>query len=328
MHRFHVFSVYGSLFVLGAVLTAAGLSHAQPPAELAQAQSCEGLPGCDFGKTCREACGDLACDPCCAPMSVVGFGTVNGFKGPTDLDGLNGNFGLSAGANAGLTLVEDLGLGLQAGGSYTGADLSGTEFTGNHVRRQTIATLGFFTRPEDDGWKLGLVYDYMHDDYYTKFDFGQWRGLVGYQLPGRNEIGVWATLSSVDDHALIGDAVNGFSLNRFEAYNQINPYWQRIWEGGAVTNFWVGVADNHHSMDMVFGGMASCPLNKYLAVIGGFEYIAPGSNQVDAARERELWSVYTGLAIHFGGTARCQARAASSPVLPVADQGSFGIVRH
>jgi len=318
MRWFHRVSKCVSVWMLGFLLTAATLAAAQQPAE-------EPRPLYDGDPVCcpsSAGCWDPCCDPCCSRWSLMGFGTVNGFKGPMDLDDQNANFGVTAGANGGFVLLEELGIGAQLGGSYLISDFQGTEFTGSEDRRQTFATFGLFRRPEDHGWKLGLVYDIMHDRYHSTYDFTQWRGLLGYQFEGRNELGVWAALPDRGDEAVLSG-----SLNHFKSFTQVCPYWQRIWEGGAVTNLWMGVADNHHNQDLLFGGAASCPVNKYLAVLGGFEYIMPGSG-ASLNRERDAWSVYTGVAIYFGGTARCQSRAPATPVLPVADPGTFAITRN
>lgn len=318
MRWFNTVSKYGSLLALGVVLTALRPAAAEQVLEEPKPFCGECAASCPSNGGCWDPC----YDPCGSRWSMMAFGTVNAFKNPMDLDNRNANFGVTGGANGGFVLSEELGLGAQLGGSYLLSDFQGTEFTGSDDRGQTFATFGLFRRPEDHGWKLGMVYDFLHDKYHATYDFGQWRGLVGYQFAGGNELGVWAALADKGDEAVLSG-----STNHFKSYTQICPYWQRTWEGGAVTNLWTGVADNHHNQDMLFGGAASCPLNKYLAILGGFGYILPGSG-VSPNRERDAWSVYTGVAIYFGGTARCQSHAAATPVLPVADPSTFAITRN
>lgn len=311
--------------VVMTVLVLATASVARPQQPMAASPGATSEPGC----TALGGCGAV-CDPCDGygnPSVLSAFFTADGFKGPIDLDGLNGNFGFTLGANYGATLLADWGIGAQAGASVTGADFHGSQFTGNQARTLTFTTVGVFRRPTcEEGLKAAVVYDFLFDDYYTDFEFGQWRGLIGYQFAGGNEFGVWATLRDFGDAVFLGNPRQGYALNGFESINQINVYWRHLWEGGALTELSLGTPDNHHIGNIIFAGTATCPLSDRWALLGGFLYVVP-SARGGQGREEELWNVYTGIAFFFDRKARTQSCDPAAPVLPVADPGSFAITR-
>jgi hypothetical protein len=286
---------------------------------------------CDGGNVCHST------DPDCGGWGATVFTTVNAFKGPTDVDGLNGDFGASAGANLGFALVRELGLGVQAGTSVTGSDFKGTFYTGPRAREQQFTTFGFFRSADrDGGWNGGVVYDFLDDDYYVDFHFGQWRGELGYQFQSSTDIGVSFTVPSFGTNVLLQNppAVGGFSQNRFQPFSQINAFWRHTWPSQTVTEFRLGVPDSSDVGELIFGASAACPLNCRTSLIGGFTYVLPsvpgGNADVPGGtlgRSGEVWSLYTGIAFTLGGGERDCGRSRFAPLIPVADQGSFGITR-
>ncbi|MHC4404394.1 MAG: DUF6666 family protein, partial [Planctomycetota bacterium] len=223
--------------------------------------------GCDYP---GYASGDRGCYRFLENLQL--FGTVDGFKGPLDLDGLNGNFGVRLAANAGFPVFAGWGLGGQAGAGVVISDFHGTQFTGSNARTQTFATLGLFQRNPSWAQRLsyGLAFDWLNDDYYTNFNFSQWRLKLGWELDECREIGIWASIPQRDDTAVLPNppAVGGTSVNRFDAISQGVFYYRRYWDGGKQTSLWAGLAEEPG--EFVMGADAKMPLTSALAIVGGF----------------------------------------------------------
>ena len=121
------------------------------------------------------------------PLGFLGslelFSSVDAFKGPMDVAGANGNFGLGMGLNLTIPVARRLGIGFQAGTNVIMSDFHGTLFTNSGIRTQNFTSLGFFQRvPQEYGsLNWGFTYDWLFDDYYDKFNFGQWRVKLGWE---------------------------------------------------------------------------------------------------------------------------------------------------
>jgi len=148
-----------------------------------------GAPGCDScGGYAEPGCGvapghparGLECIPLCLPILPIDwcrfefFAGVQGFSGPpnfpaglaaTDRAG-TGSFGFHQGLNEGRSLLPWLGIdwGAQLGARATQNNGSGAAFTADE-RHQVFVTGGFFRRV-DYGLQMGLVVDYLNDDWY------------------------------------------------------------------------------------------------------------------------------------------------------------------
>jgi hypothetical protein len=102
------------------------------------------------------------------------FAGVHNFKSPVDL-GVNSNFGFEEGVNWAFPFWGDLGLGGQVGFEVTQSDLKSSTIITDH-RNQFFLTAGLFHRaPCCGGWDLGVVFDWLHDDFYQDFDLAQVR---------------------------------------------------------------------------------------------------------------------------------------------------------
>jgi hypothetical protein len=267
-------------------------------------------------------------DPAWDGWGANAFTTVNAFKGPTDVDDHNGNFGVGTGVNLGFALLRDQGIGFQAGTSLTVSDFKGT-FYGPQTRRQEFTTVGFFrSAGSDGGWNGGLVYDLLDDDYFTDFHFGQCRGELGYQFQC-NDIGLSFTVPTFGTSTSIPALTN-----RFQPFSQIIAYWQHTWPSETKTELRFGTPADSSAGELIFGASASCPLNNRISLIGSFTYVlpsVPGGNQAvpggSLGASDEVWSLYSGISIALGPAARDGCSSRFAPLLPVADQGSMGITR-
>jgi hypothetical protein len=245
---------------------------------------------------------------------------MNAFKGPLDLDGLNGNFGGRVGFFGAVPLMRSWGLGLEAGTTAGLYDWKGTQYTGGGTRYQMFSTVGVFQRFCSTGLGYGIVYDWLVDDYYHDFFFGQWRAAVSWQANAANEFGGWIALPDRRDSAFVGTpAVN----NHFSSIVQGNIYWRHVWNCAASTTIFAGLAEQPSNIP--FGASGQVALNNYVMLTGGFEYILPSSGG-DNGRQEEVWALSAGLAFYPGSAMRV-AQSQFRPFLPMADNGNFAIRR-
>jgi hypothetical protein len=271
-------------------------------------------------------CNDQCCDQCdcwhwADTLSL--FIGLEGSKQPQDF-GVNAQFGGRTSVNWGAPLVESWGLGAQIGTSLNAtADavqvMQRTE--GTSGRTQNFTTVGLFQRSAC-GWDWAVAYDYLFENYYDRFDLGQWRLKLAYEFNPTNELGVWATISDRSD--------NGQYANipvTLRPISQTNIYYRHTWRNCIDTTIWGGVADKHGQVNAVlgdleplrnqftFGADLYIPLSDHLAIYGQGNFITPASSgTVDS---------YLGLEYFPRGGARMARQAQFAPLLPVAGSPTF-----
>lgn len=264
------------------------------------------------------------------PLGYLGslemFSSVDAFKGPMDVAGANGNFGLGLGLNFTIPVFRRAGIGFQAGANVIMSDFHGTLFTNSGIRTQNFTSVGLFQRiPQESGsvnW--GFTYDWLFDDYYDKFNFGQFRVKLGWEMNRWNEIGIWTSIREHGDSGLI-DLTNfggGFVPVNFKPVDQGNLYWRHTWLNEASLTARLGISEEPG--EMIFGGDGKIPISPRLAVTGSFSYILPSARGGLPGLSEELWNVSVGVEF-VPGKIRRGSDARFTPVLPVADNGSFGI---
>ncbi len=102
----------------------------------------------------------------------------------------------------------------------------------------------------DCGINVGVVYDFMSENYYDSFSMGQWRLDVSYQLTPCTSFGVW---SAISDH---GDSGHYTTIPvTLTPISQTNIYWSQTWNGGVQTMIWGGMADGHGQVNVVLGDL-------------------------------------------------------------------------
>jgi hypothetical protein len=252
--------------------------------------------------------------------NITGFGIIDAFKGGLDLNGNNANFGKRYGIEAAFPLVQSWGLGAQLSTSFGYYDWKGSQFTGSKGRFQNFTTIGLFQRSCDNGLSFGAVYDWLYDDYYQVFHFGQFRVAAAYLFNPQNEFGFWGSLPDRRDWAVVGTPpVN----NNYAPVLQGNLFWRHIYSPAASTTTYIGLAES--PADIPFGSSTQIALTKYMAFYGGFAYILPGSGGTQGHQE-EIWNVSFGVSIYPGSGLGSQI-SQFRPVLPLADNGNFAIRR-
>lgn len=285
--------------------------------------------------TATQACCDncLPCyDDCCGREgffdNVSLFSALDAFKGPLDLNGLNGNFGARTGLMGAFPVLPRFGIGVQGGSSAAYYDLNGTLFTGSSARFQNFTNVAVFQRSANNRFSWGFGYDWLFDHYYSNLQFGQYRMKGGMMIGGRNEIGVWAAVSARHDSVVLTGPAPGFipSLNTFKPMDQGSLYWQHWWRGTASTQLWAGVADKPGIF--VVGGTAFVPMGAYTALTGSFNFITPDLVIGQPRRQNEVWNVSLGLAFYPTGRADRAATNRFRPLFSMPDNGTFAVRRY
>lgn len=275
-----------------------------------QAGACPPAGGCE-----------VACDKCFPGCWYDNLSVISGidtFKGPVDLDGLNGNFGKRVGLSAAAPVYAPWGLGVQFSGTAGWYDPKGTLYTGDEVRFQNFWTVGAFHRSCTNGLGFGIAYDWLYDDYWSNLRLGQWRVGGSWQVNAFNEVGFWAALPDRRD-STTATGVN----ERFQTLLQGNFYYRHVWDCGAWSTVYAGIAES--PSDISAGTNDQVPLNDYIAMYANATYIWPssGGNQ---GRQEEIWNLSVGIAI-YPGTARRIATSQFRPFFNPADNGNFGVWR-
>ncbi len=257
--------------------------------------------------------------------NLNGFFGIDGAKQPQDF-GVNANLGGRTHLNCGIPVVRDWGLGLQLGvgfNAHNNAVAVLQAVDGTKGRTQLFTTAGLFQR-FDSGWSWALNYDYLSENYYSNFTLSQLRGRLGYAWTPCDEFGVWATIHTSQDTAVVaGQTVN------LQAINMVNAYWSHQWALGTETMCWVGATNSHGREVLVFpdnsptkcapifGTSLLVPLNDHWAIYGEANLIfPPNSGTVDA---------FLGFAYYPGGSVTRQRQLRFAPILPVANNTSFAI---
>lgn len=298
-----------------------------------------GKPNIHLDSDDPEGC---PCDEedCCSRFRGIDIdviSAVDGFKGPMDIADSNGNFGLRLTVNAAVPILPRLGVALQGGTSVIVSDLKGSYIaaTGGPnpatgaTRQQIFTTVGMFQRitREEGAFTWGFAYDWLFDDYFSEFNFGQWRVKAAWEFNPCDEIGIQA---SVPEHGSSDTTTvfDGFYPSfTFRPIAQGCLYWKHTWCNDASLTGRFGVAERPG--EFVFGAESRVPLTKHIALTSDFSYIMPtepGSTGTNPGfgGAQEVWNVSVGIEFVLGGFGhRCAAPC--QPFLPVADNGSFAI---
>ena len=179
---------------------------------------------------CDEGCSDGTCDygwevfdGCCGPFlrGLSVFAGVDGFKGPLDRGGHNGNFGMNEGINLARPLGDPWGCGYQIGANFVQSDFSGASVVtadglslNAPFRKQYFATAGVFRRALCHGFQWGVAYDFLHDIYYQNANLQQIRSETGFVLDDTYEIGYYGAygVSTDKDRVVVSDKLDATEM--------------------------------------------------------------------------------------------------------------------
>lgn len=260
---------------------------------------------------------------CCPVGTFSAFIGIDGSKQPQDF-GVNANLGGRARINFSAPLIASHGIGFQIGTAVGGSGnaVQVYELLGESKDRfQSFTTVGVFQRTPS-GFSWGAVYDYLYQESYDQFNLGQWRFRASFEVTPKLEVGTTLNFSSQSDQGLFNN-----TLVTLEPIEMLNIYFQREWETGVLSKFWVGVADGHDENNAVtgslprkqnqflFGADIFAPLNNWMAIYGETNLMMPAdTGTVDA---------FLGIEVVPGGIWKKYRQNRFRSMLPVASNPSF-----
>jgi hypothetical protein len=304
---------------------------------------------CNYGASCgcAGACG--CADACgCAPALGNWFDNTVIFSGAdiyksigdrlTNINGgtgsLTSSFGGVTGFNTGFALG-DLALRGQFGASYGLYDPRGRLAIvpqSTDVEQQAFVTTGVYKRGDalrDDPWSYGTVVDaFMSDNWginANEVEVGQVRGILGYALSERFEVGAFGTAHLWHDSAAVTVAGAPGVRREVRAANQMNGYLRGNTLAGGSLMGYLGLFDNADIQDWQFGLTGESPLSQYFSLYGNFNYAVPSARAGAAGSGEEQFNIQFGVAYFFGGKAASPSVTGQRglPLLDVANNGSL-----
>jgi len=252
--------------------------------------------------------------------NVALISTLDAFKTPMDLDGLNANFGRRVGAIGSFPIWREMGFGGQVSSTAGWYDWKGTQFTGDEMRFQNFNSVGLFVRSCKTGLGFGVAHDWLYDDYYNKFHLSQFRVAGSWEINCNNEVGFWGALPQKRESVFIGTPS---VENHFESLVQGSLYWKHYMSDCGWMSIYGGLAES--PSDIACGGNLQVAVNRFVAVTGAATYVVPGSGG-NEGRQEEIWNVSVGL-MFYPGTAMAAQRSQFRPMFAPADNGNFATVR-
>ena len=174
---------------------------------------------------------------------------------------------------------------------------------------------------EEGAFIWGFTYDWLFDQYYSNFDFGQWRVKSAWEFNPCDEIGISAAIPDRGGSGEIPNFFGGTDVLHFKPISQGYLYWKHTWSNDASLTAKAGVAERPG--EFVFGGESRVPVTQNLALTNEFSYIMPNASGGAVGQSQEIWNVSFGIEFVPGGFGRCGGRF--QPFIPVADNGSMAV---
>ena len=213
-----------------------------------------------------------------------------------------------------------------------------TNFDGNPIsrdgRNQMFITTGLYRRV-DYGLQLGVVADFLQEDWFIKTKVTQVRGDIAWVYPTGKVFGFrFATNTKTDGGSksgtielpLIGEGVIDWTATmNAETLNNYRFYYQYQSPLGGMAEYFAGWSNQSNG---IFGAAWDLPLKECVSVKTGFTYFAPGNDNLNVqigGDGHDCWNVYSGCIYRPRG--RSWNRSYDKPLFNVADNGSMIIVR-
>ena len=298
---------------------------------------------CSYSDSC-DPCGDRGglCLGNWLDNTVV-FAGADAYKSIGDrITNINGgtgaltsSFGGVTGFNTGFALGDSKLRG-QIGGSYGVYDLRGRirlipDATG--VEEQGFVTAGVYKRGDmlhdTDRISYGVVVDsFMTDNWgvnANSMQLGQLRGIAGYALSERFEVGGFGTVHLWHDQAAVTVAGAPNVRREVRAANQANLYLRGNTASGGSLMGYVGAFDRADIQSWQFGATGEAPLSRWFSLYGNANYAVPGASAGPTGSGEEQFAAGFGIAYYFGGKAASPTVTGQQglPLLDVANNGSF-----
>src|SRR5690606_4346098 len=125
-----------------------------------------------------------------------------------------------------------------------------------------------FHRPfNNHGWQGGVVWDWLHDDYYIQADVAQLRAEISWLSHGCHEIGFWTAVHTTSD--TVFSSIND-ELVTWTPIDMYAFFYRRHFENGAVGRFSGGFTGDGQGL---LGGDLTAPISQRLALVAAANYI-------------------------------------------------------
>jgi hypothetical protein len=293
-----------------------------------------------FGDSC---CGRGGCPP--GPCWLTGFGAIlrNGeyFAGATSFQSaLFSTPGVTSGA-----LSKDCSHGFYEGFNFGGplcrltcgvfsgqfglratqSNFNGNEFTTDD-RNQLFLTTGFYRRV-DYGLQMGVVVDYLRDDWFTTSEVAQIRGDLGWVYPSGSTFG-FRFGANVEDDTTDGTFNNVAFTNLLTTTTDNYRFYYRCEppQGGFCDGY-IGWTDQNQT---IIGLDFDYAVRERAALQAGFTYFlnndgVPANSGFQGGNQGEAYNFYVGFVLRPRGSGHY--RSYDRPLFSVADNGTMLIQR-
>jgi hypothetical protein len=248
---------------------------------------------------------------------------------------LSSSYGAVTGFNTGFALG-DSNLRGQVGGSYGVYDFRGRLAIvpdSTSVEEQGFFTAGVYKRGDmasnSDPISYGVVLDAFASDAWginaNKVDVGQVRGMMGYALSERFEVGGFGTGDLWDDGAAVTVAGAPGVRRTVRAAKQFNSYIRGNTLAGGSLMGYAGVFDGADVQCWQFGATGEAPLSEWFSLYGNCNYAVPSSSAGAGGSGEEQFNIQFGIAYFFGGKAMSPSVTGQQglPLFDVASNSSF-----
>lgn len=245
---------------------------------------------------------------------------------------LTSSYGAVTGFNTGFALG-DSNLRGQVGASYGVYDFRGRlrivpEDTDQE--QQGFFTAGVYKRGDNsDPISYGAVIDAFAADEWgvnaNDLDLGQVRGIMGYALNDRFEIGSFGAVNAWDDDAAVTVAGAPGVRRTVRAANQVNSYIRGNTLAGGSLMGYAGVFDGADIQCWQFGGTGEAPLSQWFSLYGNANYAVPSAGSGPTGSGEEQFNIQFGICYFIGGKAISPSVTGQKglPLFDVANNSSF-----
>ena len=123
---------------------------------------------------------------------------------------------------------------------------------------------------EEGSFTWGFAYDWLFDDYYSNFHFGQWRVKAAWEFDPCNELGIQVALPEHGSYGHTPRSVYRTARHvTFKPITQGYLYWKHTWDNDASLTGRFGVAERPG--EFVFGGRKPRAADQELGADGRFQ---------------------------------------------------------
>jgi hypothetical protein len=180
-----------------------------------------------------------------------------------------------------------------------------------------FVTAGVFRRV-DYGIQMGVVGDFLRDEWISEADLAQVRGDIGWVYPGGNTFGFRFAIGTKDD--VTSGTVNGVTFNNLiaDAIDNYRFYYRVVASNCGQCDLFGGWSDDSSG---VLGLDYDMPINGILGMQSGFTYFIPETPEGTSTSSQDSWNIYVGFSIRPQGPAWYGNY--DRPLFNVADNGTF-----